>query len=66
MAALNASIYLTGKYDALAVPGDQSDQQTSVVYDANTGEIWVDAPVGKEPLYDFSADVAQIFVSVWF
>lgn len=24
------------------------------------------APVGKEPLYDFSADVAQIFVSIWF
>ena len=24
------------------------------------------APVGKEPLYDFSADVAQIFISIWF
>jgi len=24
------------------------------------------APVGKEPLYDFSADVAQVFVSIWF
>ncbi|MDH3887711.1 MAG: hypothetical protein OEU78_04320 [Gammaproteobacteria bacterium] len=23
-------------------------------------------PVGKEPLYDFSADVAQVFVSIWF
>jgi hypothetical protein len=24
------------------------------------------ASVGKEPLYDFSADVAQVFVSIWF
>jgi hypothetical protein len=24
------------------------------------------APVGKEPLYDFTADVAQVFVSIWF
>ncbi len=24
------------------------------------------AAVGKEPLYDFSADVAQVFVSIWF
>lgn len=24
------------------------------------------APAGKEPRYDFSADVAQVFVSIWF
>lgn len=24
------------------------------------------APAGEEPLYDFSADVAQIYVSIWF
>ena len=24
------------------------------------------AAVGEEPLYDFSANVAQVFVSIWF
>ena len=49
IAALNAGLYLTGPYVSLA-PGDGQleDSQTSIVYDANTGELSVDAPAGKQ------------------
>ena len=42
---LNA-LYLTGPYAAIASGGSRGDGQTSIIYDANTGEIAVDAPAG--------------------
>ena len=48
IAALNAGVYLTGPYAALQPSGGQGDAQTSLVYDAGTGELSVDAPAGKE------------------
>lgn len=49
IAALTADVYLTGPYGALAAgPGRAGDDQTSLVYDAGTGELSVDAPAGKQ------------------
>ena len=48
IAALNAGFYLTGPYAAVADGGQRQDGQTSVVYDASTGELAVDAPAGTE------------------
>ena len=48
IAALTAGKYLQGWYAALAGPGTKGDGQTSLVYDARTGELSVDPPVGKE------------------
>jgi hypothetical protein len=44
IAALNGNKYLTGPYAAVASGGQQGDEQTSIVYDAGTGELRVDAP----------------------
>jgi hypothetical protein len=46
VAALGAGIYLTGPYVAVQPGGQRGDAQTSIVYDANTGEVAVDAPAG--------------------
>lgn len=35
-------------------------------YDDFRNLTYTNAPVGEEPLYDFSADVLQLFFSVWF
>ena len=48
ISALNADVYLKGPYAAIAKGGIPNDGQTSVVYDAGTGEVKVDAPAGKE------------------
>ena len=48
IAALNANIYLSGPYAAISTSGNRDDGQTSLVYDADTGELSVDAPAGKE------------------
>ena len=48
VAALTAATYLTGPYAAVARGGRAGDGQTSVGYDASTGEIWVDAAAGTE------------------
>lgn len=48
VAALQAGVYLTGPYAALAGPGASGDDQTTIVYDLGTGEVSVDAPAGKE------------------
>ena len=48
VAALSPNHYLTGPYSAVAPGGSTGDNQTSVGYNANTGEVWVDAPAGKE------------------
>lgn len=47
-AALAGGVYQTGPYATLRPNGLEADDQTSVGYDANTGEIWVDPPVGIE------------------
>jgi hypothetical protein len=47
VAALSGGHYSTGRY-ALLAGGQKEDAQTSVVYDANTGEVSVDAPAGVE------------------
>ena len=46
--ALNAGTYLTGPYAAVAPGGMEGDGQTSIKYDAGTGEVSVDAPAGVE------------------
>jgi hypothetical protein len=46
IAALNAGTYLQGPYAALATGGSAGDGQTSIGYDARTGEVFVDAPAG--------------------
>ena len=46
IAALNNGLYLQGPYLAIAKGGTQNDGQTSIVYNANTGEVAVDAPAG--------------------
>jgi hypothetical protein len=47
IAALAAGKYLTGKYAALAnANGARGDGQTSIIYNAGTGEVAVDAPAG--------------------
>ena len=48
VAALRSGLYLTGPYAAVLPDGQHSDGQTSLVYDANTGELAVDAPAGTE------------------
>jgi hypothetical protein len=48
IAALAAGTYLTGPYAAIAKGGQRGDLQTSIVYDAGTGEVAVDAPAGQE------------------
>ena len=46
IAALSHGLYLSGPYGALLPGGEENDRQTSVGYDARTGEVWVDAPAG--------------------
>ena len=48
IAALASGLYLTGPYAALRPNGQQGDGQTSLGYNANTGEVWVDAPAGRD------------------
>ena len=48
IAAASSSVYLTGPYAAIGIGGAKGDDQTSLVYDAATGELAVDAPVGLE------------------
>ena len=48
VAAQAAALYLTGPYAALPPDGQAGDSQASVGYDANTGEVFVDAPAGVE------------------
>ena len=48
IAALGPGHYLTGAYAAIGTGGVEGDDQTSIVYNANTGELGVDAPAGTE------------------
>jgi hypothetical protein len=48
IAAQQAAIYLTGPYAAVAPSGRQGDGQTSIIYDAGTGQLSVDAPAGTQ------------------
>ena len=48
IAALGPGHYLTGPYGALQPGGSIGDGQTSLVYDARSGELSVDAPTGAE------------------
>ena len=48
IAALGPSHYLTGPYAAIGETGQLDDGQTSIVYNADSGEVAVDAPVGTE------------------
>ncbi len=49
IAALNAGWYLRGPYAALAPgAGTRNNGQTSIVYDAASGEVSVDAPSGRQ------------------
>jgi hypothetical protein len=48
IAALRTNLYLTGPYAGTEPAGVRGDTQTSIVYDAKTGELAVDAPAGTE------------------
>ena len=48
ISALAGGRYLTGPYAAITQSGHTGDDQTSLVYDAETGELSVDAPAGVE------------------
>jgi hypothetical protein len=48
IAALTAGKYLTGPYAATNRGGTVGDGQTSIVYNATTGELAVDAPANAE------------------
>ena len=48
IAAQLAATYLTGPYAAVQANGAIGDGQTSVIYNAGTGELAVDAPAGVE------------------
>jgi hypothetical protein len=48
VAAQQAAVYLTGPYAAIGSSGRLGDGQTSVIYNAATGELGVDTPAGTE------------------
>jgi hypothetical protein len=48
VAAQQADIYLQGPYGAIQSGGITGDSQTSIGYNAQTGEVWVDAPAAVE------------------
>ena len=48
VAALTSDVYLQGPYSAVQAGGTAGDGQTSLVYNAATGELLVDAPSGNE------------------
>ena len=48
ISALGPALYLTGPYAVVSANGQPDDGQTSVGYNTNTGEVWVDAPAGNE------------------
>ena len=48
IAAVGNGLYLAGPYAAIQPGGNEGDEQTSLVYQAATGELSVDAPAGKE------------------
>ena len=48
IAALASGNYLTGPYAAIKDGGAQGDEQTSLIYDAVSGELSVDTPAGKD------------------
>jgi hypothetical protein len=48
IAALAPGHYRAGPYAAVAARGARDDGQTSIVYDARTGELAVDAPAGSQ------------------
>ena len=47
VAALQTGAYLSGAYAAIRHGGIRGDEQTSIVYDARTGEIAVDVPASR-------------------
>ena len=48
LAAQQNGLYLSGRYAVVNTGGQANDGQTSLGYDARTGEVWVDAPSGIE------------------
>jgi hypothetical protein len=61
IAAQQAANYLTGPYAAIESNGQSDDDQSSIGYDARSGEVWIDAPAGME-LSSINIDsVAGIF-----
>ena len=48
IAALGGNVFGVGQYFAIESGGQRGDDQTSIIYDANSGELLVDAPRGTE------------------
>ena len=64
IAALGVGTYLTGPYAAVQPNGQLGDGQTSLIYNAGTGEVAVDTPAGVE-LTSINIDsAAGIFTGV--
>ena len=64
IAAQLANVYLQGPYAAIQSGGVGGDGQTSLVYDAGTGELAVDAPSGHELTSINITSAAGTFVGV--
>ena len=63
IAALQNGLYLAGPYTAVASDGAAADGQTSIVYDAATGEISIDTPAGVELTSVNLESAASIFTA---
>jgi hypothetical protein len=48
VAAQQGGVYLTGPYAVIQPNGVSNDSQTSIIYDAATGDVAVDTPAGVE------------------
>jgi hypothetical protein len=57
----DADVYLEGKFGAIAPRGRTGDGQTSVAYNAVTGELSVDPPAGGELTSIYISSVSGIF-----
>ena len=61
VAALMTDTYLTACYAALTPNGTRQDDQTSLIYDAKTGEVAIDAPIGRQLSWIALSSTRQIF-----
>ena len=64
IAALNNGLYLQGPYLAIHKGGTPNDAQTSIVYNALTGEVAVDAPAGVDLTSVNIESASSIFTGV--
>ena len=64
LATLRAGHYLSGPYASIRPAGTIGDDQTSVIYNAGTGELAVDAPSGQELTSINITSISGAFIGV--